>query len=154
MHLVSLSGASFGLRILGYQFPRILDSYYDSNWLVIQVDVVHPQGAWCASDPCLLTFEVQKLAKWLEDVQANSNSRPFCSFIEPKLRLQIKESDKGTRVLRIYFELRLRPKWAYSRSADQEDLWVDFPCEDIDLRAAANDLRLDLQQYPQRVFRN
>ena len=67
---------------------------------------------------------------------------------------EIEKSDKGTRALRIYFELQLRPQWAYSRSAGQENLWVDFPCKDIDLRVAANDLRLELQQYPQRVFRD
>lgn len=154
MRLVSPNGSSFGLTILGYQYPQTTDQYYDSNWLVIQVDVVHPRGAWSVKEHCLLTFEISRLAQWLEEVQADTNSSSVCGFTEPHLLLEIEKSDKGTRILRIYFELQLRPPWAYSRRAGQENLWVEFPCEDIDLQVAANDLRLELQQYPQRVFRN
>ena len=119
---------------------------------MIQVDVAHPLGTWRASDPSLLTFEVQELALWLEEVHANSNNEPSCYFIEWNLSLQIEESGKGAKILRIYFENELRPKWA-SRITFQENLFVDFPCEHIDFRVAAKELLLELQQYPQHVFR-
>ena len=153
MHLTDSSDSSFELKIAAYQYPNIHNDYYDSNWLMIQVDVKHPQGSWRASDPCLLTFEVEQLAQWLEEVKSNSNKISHCSFIEPCLEFRIVENNKGTNVLRVYFELKTRPPWAYARAAGQEDLWVEFALGEIDLFKAIQELRAQLQQYPQRVGR-
>lgn len=152
MNISSLSGSSFKLKILGYQYPYIADDYYDANWLLIQVDVTHPKGSWSANDPCLLTFEVERLAKWLEEVHDNINKKSYCSFTEPCLEFRVEANDKGERVLRIYFELEIRPLWTASNNLGMEDFWVDFPLAEIDLPAAARDLRSQLHKYPQRVF--
>ncbi len=154
MQLGGASGSSFKLKIVDYQFPNITDEYHDSNWLIIQVDVIHPKGAWTAVDPCLLTFDVEWLARWLEDVHSNSNKRPECSFLEPCLEFQVEVNEKSKRVLRVYFELEARPIWASCKIAGQRDLWVEFELSEIDLLAVASELRSELAKYPQRVFKH
>jgi hypothetical protein len=51
--------------VVGYQFPDNHISEYDSNWLVIEGRVSHPQADWSFRDPCLLTYEADYLADWL-----------------------------------------------------------------------------------------
>jgi hypothetical protein len=58
MKLNSSNGNSFQLRIIGYEFPDIKDDYYDSNWLMIQIDVISSEITWRATFPSIITFEV------------------------------------------------------------------------------------------------
>jgi hypothetical protein len=51
----------------------------------------------------------------------------------------------------VYFELEWRPKWAPADGASMDDLWLDFPVDPPQLSAAANNLRAQLQQFPQRA---
>lgn len=55
MRLFGKSGLGFELSILGYQFPHLMIEEYDSNWLNIRVDVVHPGVSWNATDAAMLT---------------------------------------------------------------------------------------------------
>ena len=69
MKLENSKGECFKLEIFGYEFPNILDDKWDSNWLEIGIEVKHSEkGTWTASRPCLLTFEVERLIKWLADL--------------------------------------------------------------------------------------
>jgi hypothetical protein len=55
-------------------------------------------------------------------------------------------------MLRVYFELETRPSWA-SSAFGEEDTWVEFPIEELDLRATAREWRAELSAYPQRAAR-
>lgn len=48
----------FEMTVIDYQFHGLLDSTYDSNWLVIEPF----HKSWSASDPCVLTFMIFQLS--------------------------------------------------------------------------------------------
>jgi hypothetical protein len=152
MRLVGPDRQSLELRICGYQFPACETDDYDSNWLIVEGTVAHPRGEWAFRDPCLLTYEASRLADWLESLSRSDPSSKEESFIEPNLSFRKVESPTGCR-LRVYFELESRPSWAASNSAGEEDLWVEFPINELDMRRAAIALQEQLQIYPQRAPR-
>jgi hypothetical protein len=45
MKLASKDGQKFEMRIAGYQFPHLETADYDSNWLIIAGEVIHPKGS-------------------------------------------------------------------------------------------------------------
>jgi hypothetical protein len=149
----SSTGITFNLKIEGYQYPEILDSYWDSNWLFVNIDISHPKGNWTATDPSLTAFEVEYLAKWLEDVHRETNKLPTCSFTEPYIEFEAIKNKEEQGELRIYLELMYLPGWGISRGAGFRDFWISFSLTELDLLQAAKELRLDLEKFPQRVFR-
>lgn len=152
MQIFGNNGNIFKLSILGYQFPEMKSEAYDSNWLIIEVDVTCSQGAWIAQNPCLLTYEVARLANWFEAIASETNTKSIQKFIEPNLEFHFIDSPPE-KCLRIYFELELRPEWAAWEQGIMKDLWVDFPLSDLDLNQIANSLRSQLCKYPQRAIK-
>jgi len=152
MKLASRDGQSLELRILGYEFPHLEAAEYDSNWLVVAGEVRHPKGSWRFTHPCLLTYEVARLASWMDAVADANQWSDDCGFTEPNLEFRMLVSLKQP-VLRVYFDLEARPAWAASRTAGEEDLWVEFPMRELDLKSAAQHLRAALAAYPQRASR-
>lgn len=152
MKILSSEGDCFEFKIIGYQYPNIVDDYWDSNWLLIKIDVIHGGKTWSAVDACLTTFEVARLAFWLKNIQFTDKRKPTCSFTEPNLTFHVVQSN-SIEYLRIFFELKFRPPWAYSNIAGLEDLWIDFALADINPLTIAQELLTQLQNYPQRVFR-
>jgi hypothetical protein len=149
MPLSGSDGQAIELQIAGYQFPETLNDRFDANWLVIAGRVRHPSGCWIFRDPCLLTFEFAQLAGWLEAVEAGKQDNAEISFIEPNLWFRLGEYDPGA-ALRVFFELESRPGWASCRVAFANDLWVEFPLGELDLKRAAADLREQLVRFPER----
>lgn len=144
---------AFGLNIVDYQYPHHETGYWDANWLFIEVEARHPKGSWTVVSPCLLTFEIENLAQWFEQAVQGTNRWQEIAFTEPSLKFELVQRGENLRALRIYFEIDVRPTWAYSRRARLEDLWVEFTLDEINLSEAANHLRELLKKYPQRVFR-
>lgn len=149
MKLAGTDGQSFELEVAGYQFPEESLHKYDSNWLLIRVNVEHPRGRWSAQDPSLLTSEVAELADWLEALASGASEENDMTFTEPNLSFRLVESAAGP-ALRVYFELEIRPSWAASRGAGMKDLWVELPLSELDLRDAAASLRSGLERFPHR----
>jgi hypothetical protein len=146
MKLNASNGQALELSIMGYQFPSGPTEWHDRNWLKVRIEVVHPRGAWRSTDPTLLTSEVLELADWLDAVAKGNVAQDDRPFTEPNLRFEL-----GGNALRVYFELESRPSWAKADGAGTNDLWVEFPLAEIDLRTAAADLRRQLEQYPVRT---
>jgi hypothetical protein len=148
MRLVLDEHAGVEVRIAGYQFPGNATADYDSNWLVIEGTVRHPRGAWTFRDPGLLTYEVARLADWLDAVAAGTEATPWCAFIEPNLSFDV-SSESADRVLRMSFALEALPPWAETG----EEIYIEFPVNRVDFRAAAASLRSQLSSFPQRAER-
>jgi len=148
MKLINKDHTGFELTIADYQFPEMATEEYDSNWLIIQIDVKHTKGEWQSSDPALLTYEAKELAQWLETIGKNEPVEEEIVFIEPNLSFRLVENKK---YIRIYFELESRPSWAACNWADNRDLWLDIEIENNNLLAAAEDLYEQLLKYPQRA---
>jgi hypothetical protein len=145
-------GQSFELRILGYQFPRQADEFWDANWLTTEIRVTHAEGGWSATDPMLLTHEAIALAEWFEALAEGASPSGERTFTEPNIAFKLINGESGP-TLRVYFEVEARPSWAPTRRAGSEDLWVEFPLSEIDLASAAESLRQQLEQFPQRGSR-
>lgn len=152
MHLENSSGESLELRVLGYEYPDVKDDKWDSNWLNIEITVNHKNGTWVTTDPCLLTFEISKIADWFEQLYISTDQvKPKLEFVEPNLVFNL--ITVGNKfVIRIYFELEVRPPWrpAKTMKKPMKDLWVDFPLDEIDLSKAMHSLRLQLDRFPER----
>lgn len=143
--------AVFYLTILGYQYPDAAGETYDANWLRIRIDAVGAHGAWSAADPALLNYEAARLADWLESVQAGTPAARAISFLEPMLLFRLVDNPAGGKALRVHFGAFVRPAWSAEGGAGQQNLWLDFPLDQVDLASAARDLRDQLKHYPQRA---
>lgn len=173
MRISGPDGLEFELTIVGYQFPRIKQTPYDSNWLKVNIRVKHPRGSWETTGPFLRTMEVAELATWFEAVAVEApmvnretwieSGRPHIAgspdlrlfdsmeFLEPNLRFALVERSRESAIIRVYFELEARPSWAASFAAGQDDLYVDLRLLTSDLKVAAESLRMYLAAFPDRA---
>lgn len=152
MRLTNSDGSLFELKILGYAYPDILTEKYDSNWLIIEIEAVHPKGSWVARSTCLLTWEIEALAVWLEKIHLGQEVKPLQKFIEPEMEFEILEISSSAKFLRVYVEFGLRPKWAPWESGTWKEVWLQFTILEIDLEKAISLLRQQLAQYPMRAI--
>ena len=140
---------SFEMEFLGYQFPALANTPYDSNWLNVRIDVRHPLGEWSAVDPALLTYEVKSLADWLRNLAAGRRDERCMDFMEPCLVFSCISSDDSTEALKIEFSHEFRPPWLNRNQEDEFEMV--FPLAKIDLIEAAEALERNLARYPQRT---
>ncbi len=130
MKLEGLNGELFELDIIGHE-------YLEPDWLVVFLHVVHRTlGTWYAKSPCLHPSEVEWLAQWFEKIAEGTETEKTLDFEEPDLKFELAERGE-TRYIRVYFELELRPEWAKSSTASQEDIWVDLPIRKEELLHAS-----------------
>lgn len=78
----------FALDLLGYEFPEGAEDDHDANWLVVRVAARDGDLAWSAEDPCLLTWEIGQLARWLERLARGQFDRLWRGFSEPNLEFR------------------------------------------------------------------
>ncbi|MBN8579506.1 MAG: hypothetical protein J0L96_02450 [Anaerolineae bacterium] len=137
---------SFELSLTGYQFPNAINEPYDSNWLVVQLNLVTANGVWGISDPCLLTYDVSRLANWFDKIDSGNFQEKECDFLEPVLSFRIINND-GKKFLRVRLTHEAMPSWAQ----DQDEYSVEFLLSELDLKLASENLRRQLEKYPQRA---
>ena len=148
MLLVGSGGNELDLSIVGYQFPDVTTDPWDSNWLLVAVRVVSPEGSWDVVDPCLTTWEAKHLVRWLVNAAARDPSAAPAMFTEPNLTLVARAHPRNpSRVgVRACFQLELRPPWVGAGN----ELCVDLEVDRADLARAAAALLVDLLRFPQR----
>jgi hypothetical protein len=93
LRLSGEDGSFFEMDIAGYQYPADVCSplpEYDLNWLQVHI---HARDAddheWEATDPCLLTWELVELARWLESYPKDSTTPSTMQFTEPCLSFDL-----------------------------------------------------------------
>ena len=80
---------SVEFRITKYEFPNITDCEYDSNWLLIYLNVKSKSGNWKTSNPSLLTSDVKRIIKWFNDLSMGKSTEKNLSFLEPNLEFDL-----------------------------------------------------------------
>lgn len=150
MKLTGRKNTVFSLSVAGYQYPKNKDHDYDVNWLLIVIDVKCPRGSWQTTDPSLETFELRKLANWLQGLNRKGTTGDEIDFTEPNLTFQYLGKEGDHYQVRAFFELELRPEWAPARVAGLRDLWVDLQATEKDLKEAAGSLKDILKKFPER----
>jgi hypothetical protein len=143
--------SEFELTIVGYQFPKIENEMYDSNWLMISIKVTVPRGSWTATHPSLLTWEVERLADWLRAVAENEPVETEQDFIEPNLSFSIAGRSRDSITLRVYCGYESKPPWTRAGPATLEDHQVVLKVTPDDLKSAAESLRAQLSRFPLRA---
>jgi hypothetical protein len=152
MNLHNKSGNEFRLQIVGYQFPNIVDRYWDSNWLNVRVSSANSASSWSLEDSCFLTFEIESLATWLEKLVLDKTSTPHISFTEPSPQFRIIKHQTGKYLLRVDLGYIFRKKMP-DIFRERKTIHLYFPLDQIDLLNQSHLLREQLKKYPQRVFR-
>jgi hypothetical protein len=151
MFLRGAEGNELELRIAGYQFPDEERDPWDSNWLLVSLRALSPEGTWAVEDPCLTTWEAKRLVSWLVHAAAREPSAVPMTFTEPNLTVVAGPvaGDPDAVHVRASFALELRPPWAHT-VAGSDNLTVDLEVRRGDLARAAASLLSDLVQFPQR----
>jgi hypothetical protein len=137
---------SFELSLAGYQFPNAVNEPYDSNWLVVQLNLVTPNGVWGISDPCLLTYDVSRLTNWFDKIDSGNFQEKECEFLEPVLSFSIIDNGEK-KFLHIQFTQVAMPNWMQN----QNEYYIEFLLSELDLKSASEDLQRQLEKYPQRA---
>lgn len=143
MRLLARDGASFELSLLGWQHPRGAANEIDANRLRVRLALASDEGAWKEITPCLVAWEAERLADWLDALAAHRATDAEQRFLEPDLRFRIVPASGIARVLRIAIDLRAR-KSAGERAAVGE---IDFALGDEELAAAGRSLRAQTRRF-------
>ncbi len=151
MLLKSKDNSEFELTILGYEFPELEKEEYDSNWLVISIRVKKSEGSWEAKHPCLLTWEVAHLSKWLRSLPNNESVESEEDFIEPNLSFQVTKMTEEYITLRVFFGMKFKPLGTPGDSTKMDKFWMDLTITPDDLESAADSLYSELSRFPERA---
>ena len=158
MRLVSADGALAELRPTGYQFlqaDNAAESHadWDANWLVIRGDVRAADGrSWSFTDPCLTTWEAERLSGWLHAVSRGAADQDVAVFTEPNVSFFVDGRD-GDRVrMRVRFSHESLPAW-FPRDAvgwQAGEYSVALQVSAADLAQAARAWDRERQAFPAR----
>ena len=148
MILNGINNQTVEIKITNYQFPNEIADYYDKNWLNIYLKVKSNVGNWQTIDPSLLTREVKEVINWFTMLSKNLVSKEKeLNFIEPNLSFELLEnSNNSLKLFRINFKLESRPK---SAKADKK-YFVDCLADNRELKRIADELKTELEKYPER----
>lgn len=152
MRILGPSGDYLELEIAGYEFPEPWPDMegYEPNWLQVRLKVSARGHTWELTDPCLLTWELRRLADWIELLAAEHPDPIAMEFTEPGLHFEVLGTSAERAQLRIYFEMGCRPESLPYEHYPARDLWADLELRAEDLQAWAADLRGQLEKYPLR----
>ena len=139
---------SVEFRITNYEFPNITDCEYDSNWLLIYLNVKSKCGNWKTIDPSLLTSDVKRIIKWLNELSMNKTTEKNLSFLEPNLEFNLIQNQIDLKTVRISFDLESRPKTA----DDEKEYYVDCELNNTELKKVAEELSQELEPFPERAI--
>ena len=96
-------------------------------------------------DPCLTTFELDRLRRWFEAMATEPRENVPEDFTEPNLAFVLSTLDPLTLTVTLSLEL-IRP-W------ESKPLALEFPITRETLLAAAQSIRAMLAEFPQRASR-
>jgi len=151
VQLAGREGNELELAVLGYQFPEVELDPWDSNWLLIGVRAVTPQGSWEVVDPCLTTWEAKRLVGWLVRAVGHAAEADPLQFTEPNLTVTAAAAPADPARVQLGFglALELRPPWAGAVTGG-DDLHVDLDVGRGEVARAAAALLGDLVRFPER----
>lgn len=148
MLLRSPDGVELGLSVEGYQFSAG-DNVWDLNWLVVSLRLSTGRGVWETKDPCLLTWEAQRLSSWFTAVLESPHAASLqeLRFVEPELQLQLMELSPSEALIRVFLNHAFRPLWA----AGDQEFSVDLRLGHSEMRNAGGALSSELEAFPERA---
>jgi len=145
----SLGSRSVELELLGYEYEfhdwRPPDDDYGQNWLQVRAKLSDGLDSREVTAGLMLTWEVARLATWLDEVASgNFNQFPY-SGIEGYPGFEIEKRPSQTTFMKV--SLAWSPEY-------EEPLVVEFDADPLLLRAFASQLRSELQRFPIQLLRS
>ncbi|MES2240162.1 MAG: hypothetical protein V4497_07870 [Bacteroidota bacterium] len=152
MTFKGIDNQSVELKITNYQFPKIVDGDYDSNWLNIYLNVKSKVGHWQTIDPSLTTWDMQRLINWFDNLSNNIELEYLeIVFLEPNLCFELHNSfNSQIKAIRIIFDSESKPKSAI----EEKEYFVDILANNSELKRIKLDLEKELENYPERKSAN
>jgi len=98
----------------------------------------------------LLTWEVKKLAEWLDEAAVMPEASSELGFLEPNLTFERRPGKNQKVDVTIWLELEARPRWAQKGFVSERDFSVDLDLDADQLKQAAGDLGAQLERFPTR----
>lgn len=164
-------GNEFELALIEDRFPEQQDDADDSTYTTISFRVGTPDESWEETAPCMNLFELKNLGEWLEAVAAGAPEIAEVELLEPELRFSVAGASGVQVTVRVGFHLTDEDAEDRSLSLDQNDAgagmpiaprpgpdeltstdaptpetqWVDIRLPRERLKAAASELRRDLE---------
>jgi hypothetical protein len=149
MRLLGSDGALFELSLLGWQHPHGAANEIDANRLKVRLALATNEGAWAEIAPCLVAWEAERLADWLEALAAHRATDVEQQFLEPDLRFRILPAAGIARVLRIAIDLSARRAPGAAAPVGE----VAFALGDEEIAAAARAMRAQARRFAPREAR-
>ena len=106
-----------------------------------------PAGSWTAKGPHVLTWELEKLVKWLDAAPSETSSSDRFRFTEPYLAFELRRQSEGFLELRALFTSWFRPPWNDGTTGPEVLTLKIAPSR---FHEAARDLGAQLQRFPPR----
>lgn len=106
MRLASaLASTSFGLDVVGYEFPAVHRgmSDEDADWLLVRTTVCCLGESWETRAPMMTASELVELAGWFDAVAADGDADRL-GFIEPNLIFECHREGGPTVVVVVEFD--------------------------------------------------
>lgn len=135
-------------RITNYEFPEITNCEYDSNWLLVYLNVKSEYGNWQTTDPSLLVRDLSDIIEWFKKL-ANNVEPEYDSlvFMEPNLEFELIKNESNLKTVRIKFDLESRPQ----NADDEKEYFVDCEMDKSELNRITQELQKELEKYPERA---
>lgn len=143
-----VNNQSVELRITNYEFPKITNCEYDSNWLLIYLNVKSDCGNWKTSHPSLLTGDVKRIIRWFNELSENKQTENSLDFLEPNIAFELLEYGADKKRIKIFFDLESRPQ----NTDDKKEYFVDCEMNNSTLKKIAADLQKEVEPFPARAI--
>lgn len=167
MRLISSNGAAVELWPVGYQFsepggtssPKVgggTGSYagWDANWLVIRGDIRASDGqSWTFTDPCLTTWEAEKLSLWLRAAASDHGAAGDPAvFTEPNMSFFLDSRRDGRVRMRLRLSHESLPPWLSREAAGWHagEYYIALEVSCAELAEAAQAWDRDRMSFPAR----
>jgi hypothetical protein len=168
--ILSADETKIALNIIGYQYPNLENEPWDSDWLIVELNLNLPVGKWTRFEPCLTTFEVAGFIGWLEEVHnkfevfekwRSGRIQSQISFTEPNLEFQVHSNHfRFQQDPNVYFRICLGTEFLppfkdqlkpYLNPEDIDNVYLDFRITSAQILEIIESLRSQLEQFPVRV---
>lgn len=148
MVLHSRTGHEIRFDVLGYELPHIIDDKWDSNWLVIRINVATPEAQWERTDPGMLTWEVKEMSDWFRALSENTSPENALYFtLENNLFIELQnDCTAENKRIRMLFDGWFHPH----PQPDNVPIPIEFEADNAELKRISEDLLKELERFPER----
>ena len=135
----------FALVAVGWARLRTAPNEIEANRLRVRLELEAREGGWIEIVPCLLSWELGRLAEWFAALAAHRMAEREQTFLDPDLRFRVAPASGLARVLWVGIDLRARKPAGTAPVGE-----LAFSLDDAALGEAARSLAVQARRFPVR----